>query len=177
MDYMLKNADYFSQYVTEDFEQYVNRKRSDHSYGNNLEMQAMAEMYSRTIEVHQYSIDPINIFFGMYKTDNAPIRLSYHYGVHYNSVVDPYSATVGVGLGLAGHKPGVSQIKCTHSCNPFGERILNVITLYFHNVYGGCMLKDYWNPNLIGTKHVYYTVLYCTSMYISSELHNTLASF
>ena len=48
----------------------------------------------------------------MYKPDNAPIRLSYHYGVHYNSVVDPYSATVGVGLGLAGHKPGVSQIKC-----------------------------------------------------------------
>jgi hypothetical protein len=109
MDYMLKNADYFSQYVTEDFEQYVNRKRSDHSYGNNLEMQAMAEMYSRTIEVHQYSIDPINIFFGMYKTDNAPIRLSYHYGVHYNSVVDPYSATVGVGLGLAGHKPGLAD--------------------------------------------------------------------
>ena len=25
------------------------------------------------------------------------------------------------------------------------------------------MIKDYWNPNLIGTKHVY-TVLYCTSM-------------
>lgn len=52
--------------------------------------------------------DPINIFFGVYKTDNAPIRLSYHHGVHYNSVVDPYTATVGVGLGLAGHKPGVS---------------------------------------------------------------------
>ena len=52
----LKNADYFSQFVTEDFEQYINRKRSDHSYGNNLEMQAMAEMYNRAIEVHQYSI-------------------------------------------------------------------------------------------------------------------------
>ncbi|CAI8016573.1 OTU domain-containing protein 5 [Geodia barretti] len=60
MDYMLKNADYFSQYVTEDFEQYVNRKRNDHSYGNNLEMQAMAEMYNRTIEVHQYSIGTYN---------------------------------------------------------------------------------------------------------------------
>ena len=56
----LKNADYFSQYVTEDFEQYVNRKRNDHSYGNNLEMQAMAEMYNRTIEVHQYSIGTYN---------------------------------------------------------------------------------------------------------------------
>ena len=55
-DLQLKNAEYFSQFVTEDFEQYINRKRSDHSYGNNLEMQAMAEMYNRAIEVHQYSI-------------------------------------------------------------------------------------------------------------------------
>ncbi len=54
--------------------------------------------------------DPINIFFGVYKTDNAPIRLSYHGGVHYNSVVDPHNATIGVGLGLAGHKPGVSAV-------------------------------------------------------------------
>ena len=46
--------DYFSQYVTEDFKQYINRKRSDHCYGNNLEMQAIAEMYNRTIEVFQY---------------------------------------------------------------------------------------------------------------------------
>lgn len=51
----LKNADYFSQYVTEDFEQYINRKRSDQCYGNNLEMQAIAEMYNRAIEVFQYS--------------------------------------------------------------------------------------------------------------------------
>lgn len=54
--------------------------------------------------------DPINIFFGVYKTDNAPIQLSYHGSIHYNSVVDPYKATVGVGLGLAGHKPGVSGV-------------------------------------------------------------------
>lgn len=53
-------------------------------------------------------IEPINIFHGIYKTDNAPIRLSYHQNNHYNAVIDPYSATIGVGLGLAGHKPGVS---------------------------------------------------------------------
>ena len=52
----LKNADYFSQYVTnEDFECYVSRKRSDQCYGNNIEMQAIAEMYNRVIEVFQYS--------------------------------------------------------------------------------------------------------------------------
>ena len=54
-------------------------------------------------------LEPINIFFGVYKTDNAPIRLSYHGRIHYNSVVDPCAATIGVGLGLAGHQPGVRK--------------------------------------------------------------------
>lgn len=51
--------------------------------------------------------DPINTFHSTYKTDNEPIRISYHQGVHYNSVVDPYKATIGVGLGLPGYQPGV----------------------------------------------------------------------
>ena len=51
----LKNADYFSQYVTEDFNGYIKRKREIHCHGNHIEMQAMCEMYNRTIEVYQYS--------------------------------------------------------------------------------------------------------------------------
>lgn len=41
--------------MTEDFEQYINRKRADQCYGNNIEMQAVAEMYNRVIEVYEYS--------------------------------------------------------------------------------------------------------------------------
>lgn len=48
------NGDYFSQYVTEDFTNYVNRKRQDFTHGNHIEMQAMSEMYNRTIEVFCY---------------------------------------------------------------------------------------------------------------------------
>lgn len=55
-------------------------------------------------------VEPINTFHGVYKTDNAPVRVSYHQDMHYNSVVDPYTATVGVGLGLAGYQPGVHSI-------------------------------------------------------------------
>jgi len=33
---------------------------------------------------------------------------SYHDRNHYNSVVDPYKATIGVGLGLPQLTPGVS---------------------------------------------------------------------
>lgn len=55
--FQLKNAEYFSQYVTdEDFDHYVDRKRLDQCYGNNIEMQAIAEMFSRPIELYQYSI-------------------------------------------------------------------------------------------------------------------------
>ena len=55
--------------------------------------------------------EPINIFHGALKTDNEPIRLSYHRGVHYNSLVDPFKATVGVGLGLPGFVPGQADNK------------------------------------------------------------------
>lgn len=33
--------------------------------------------------------------------------MSYHRNVHYNSVVNPNKATIGVGLGLPAYKPGV----------------------------------------------------------------------
>lgn len=105
MDYMLKNADYFSQYVTEDFNGYIKRKRESHCHGNHIEMQAMCEIYNRTIEVYQYGTEPINIFHSSYKTDYEPIRLSYHNGVHYNAVLNPNKPSVGVGLGLSGYKP------------------------------------------------------------------------
>jgi hypothetical protein len=52
--------------------------------------------------------DPINTFSCSYKTDNEPIRISYHRNTHYNSIVDPCKATIGVGLGLPGLQPGVS---------------------------------------------------------------------
>ena len=52
-------------------------------------------------------LEPINIVHGMYKTDNEPIRLSYHCGVHYNSVIDPWRPTACHGLGFPDLEPGV----------------------------------------------------------------------
>lgn len=40
-----------------------------------------------------------------------PLRLSYQHGTHYNAILDPYNATVGVGLGLAGYKPEMQTQK------------------------------------------------------------------
>jgi len=107
MDYMEKERDHFSQFVTEDFESYMARKREDKCFGNHVEMQAISEVYCRPIEVyHGRSLTPLNIFHGSYNTDYPPIRLSYHQGNHYNSIVDPNNPSVGVGLGLPAYKPG-----------------------------------------------------------------------
>lgn len=50
MDYMAKNSDYFSHYVTEDFNEYIKRKRLNSCHGNHVEIQAMSEMFNRPIE-------------------------------------------------------------------------------------------------------------------------------
>uniref|UniRef100_A0A8C1X9S2 ubiquitinyl hydrolase 1 n=1 Tax=Cyprinus carpio TaxID=7962 RepID=A0A8C1X9S2_CYPCA len=109
MDYLTKNADYFSSYVTEDFTTYINRKRKNNCHGNHIEMQAMAEMYNRPVEVYQYGIEPINTFHGIQENNDEPIRVSYHKNIHYNSVVNPYKASIGVGLGLPSFKPGYAD--------------------------------------------------------------------
>lgn len=36
--------------------------------------------------------------------------MSYHRNIHYNSVVNPNKATIGVGLGLPAFKPGVRTL-------------------------------------------------------------------
>lgn len=51
----------------------------------------------------------MNIFHAEYKTADAPIRLSYHDGNHYNAVVDPLVPTAGLGLGLPGLQPGLAD--------------------------------------------------------------------
>ncbi|KAE8691729.1 casparian strip membrane protein [Hibiscus syriacus] len=101
IDYMERERDHFSQFITEGFTSYCKRKRRDKVYGNNVEIQALSEMYNRPIHIYSYSLEPINIFHGSYNTDTPPIRLSYHHGNHYNSLVDPCRLAVGAGLGFS----------------------------------------------------------------------------
>ncbi|XP_050369590.1 OVARIAN TUMOR DOMAIN-containing deubiquitinating enzyme 6 [Argentina anserina] len=114
IDYMERERDHFSQFITEGFTSYCKRKRRDKVYGNNVEIQALSEMYNRPIHIYSYSIEPINIFHGNYNTDTPPVRLSYHHGNHYNSLVDPRRLTIGAGLGfssLRGTNADKDQVK------------------------------------------------------------------
>jgi len=112
MDFMDRDKEHFSQFVTgEPFEQYIFRKRQDGVHGNNPEIQAISELFNRPVEVFcpENGATPINIFHAEYKTDDAPIRLSYHDGNHYNAVVNPLVPTAGLGLGLPGLQPGLAD--------------------------------------------------------------------
>jgi len=57
--------------------------------------------------------EPINIFnrANTSESSNPPIRLSYQRGSHYNSIVDPHKATIGIGLGLPSFSPGSADKK------------------------------------------------------------------
>ncbi|XP_073291875.1 OVARIAN TUMOR DOMAIN-containing deubiquitinating enzyme 6-like [Primulina huaijiensis] len=101
IDYMERERDHFSQFITEGFTTYCKRKRRNEVYGNNMEIQALSEMYNRPIHIYSYSTEPINIFHGSYNTDTPPIRLSYHRRNHYNSLVDPRRLNIGAGLGFS----------------------------------------------------------------------------
>lgn len=67
----------------------------------------------RPITHPSFSIpEPINIFNSEQKNNGyEPLRLSYQRSSHYNAILDPYKASVGVGLGLAGYKPDNLDLK------------------------------------------------------------------
>jgi len=128
MDYMEQERDHFSQFVTEEFSEYIARKRKDAVYGNHLELQAIAELYNRPILIYTINEEAINLFQEEYKTDNPPMQLSYHYGNHYNSVYNPKSPTFGVGVGLPGVEQGADRKVVKRAIK---ESEQNVITQQF----------------------------------------------
>ena len=78
----MKNADYFSQYISDEgFEHYINRKRMDQCYGNNIEMQAIAEMYNRPIEVFQYTTGQSLCIFGLNLGEEEYLQLLGYSGI------------------------------------------------------------------------------------------------
>eukprot|EP01129_Flabellula_baltica_P002835 TRINITY_DN12735_c0_g1_i1.p1 TRINITY_DN12735_c0_g1~~TRINITY_DN12735_c0_g1_i1.p1 ORF type:complete len:408 (+),score=100.91 TRINITY_DN12735_c0_g1_i1:1294-2517(+) len=108
MDFMEKERDHYSQFITQEFNEYIERKRQPRCYGNHIELQAIAELYNRPVEIYTYDAEPLNLFQDLYQTDNPPIRISYHYGNHYNSVRDPSNPTTGAGLGITNYKQGMT---------------------------------------------------------------------
>ena len=137
MDHMEKERDHFSQYITQDFDAYIRRKRRDGTFGNHLEIQArsfpsseaqrahtpshgalamtqaLSEIYNRPVHVSDVRNDgeaPVNAFTAPSEGEaGTPLQLSYHGRSHYNVIIDPARADVGEGLGLPNFQPGLAD--------------------------------------------------------------------
>jgi len=119
MDYMVRNEEFYSKFIAENFADYVKRKRHDRTYGDHVEIQALSEIYNRPIEVYQYSLEPINSFASKDTgATSPPIRLSYHGSIHYNSIIDLQRPTAGISfVSLGGKKVGASGDKSEDTKN------------------------------------------------------------
>ena len=89
IDFIVAGKSWFKDFVpdNEDFDAYCSRKRQEASWGDNLEQQAIAEMYKRSIKIYAYSSEPMRTFYETQDSSKEPFRLSYHGKSHYNSIM------------------------------------------------------------------------------------------
>ena len=90
MDYIEKNKFFYSQFIEGGETQipaYIQRKRKNGIWGDNLEIQALSEIYNRPIEIYVNVDKPIRSFCNDGDKTRYPIKISYHGNKHYNSIV------------------------------------------------------------------------------------------
>ena len=66
MDYIYACRDYFKDFIDRDVhgsvEQYIEQKRKDKVWGDDIEIEALSEIYGRAIEIYAYSSQPMRTF-------------------------------------------------------------------------------------------------------------------
>ncbi len=66
MDYILNEKEYFKDFIIggdiKNVEAYVAKKRQDKIWGDDIEIQALSEIYNRPIEIYAYSKEPMRTF-------------------------------------------------------------------------------------------------------------------
>ena len=92
MEYILAQKAYFQAFITDEetIEQYCHRKSTLGVWGDDVEIQALSEIYDRSIEIMAYSSESLRTFHEQQTSNSAvtSLKLSYHGQQHYNSVVD-----------------------------------------------------------------------------------------
>ena len=98
MDYIVILRNFFEPFIEDDFDFYIKEKRKNQTWGDDIELEALSEIYNRPIEIYKGSNIPLKTFHENkyfsddeeYKNNNfslTPIRLSYHNKNHYNSII------------------------------------------------------------------------------------------
>jgi len=89
MEYITLEREFFRNFVVggdDRFDEYIEKKTQDGCWGDDIEIQALSEMYNRAIEIYAYSSEPMRTFHESESNNNEPVRLSYHGRSHYNSI-------------------------------------------------------------------------------------------
>ena len=91
MDYIEKNSLFYSRYIEGGESQmpaYIKRKRKSGIWGDNMEIQALSEIYKRPIEIYINPDKPITSYSNIrHDKKKFPIKISFHGNKHYNSIV------------------------------------------------------------------------------------------
>ena len=94
--HLLAHRDRFEIFCTSDFDAYCRRMAKDATWAGELEIRAMEEVLDRVVLIYSSESKaakpvPMNTSFDeqlIVGMDVEPIKISYHYGCHYNSIYD-----------------------------------------------------------------------------------------
>lgn len=112
VDYINAERKYFGDFIEggdSGMDEYLAKKASDGCWGDDIEIQAMCEIYDRPIEIYEYDNIPMKTFHeasedqAASKNKIVPFRLSRHQAAHYNSIVP---TTWSSGSKIIKTKPG-----------------------------------------------------------------------
>lgn len=110
MQYIGLERVYFANFVPggiDYIDEYIARKSKDGIWGDDVEIQAMSEIYDRPVEIYAYDNRPLRTFHENDPTKaKTPFRLSYHGKNHYNAVV---SKEWGAKYRLISSEPGLLE--------------------------------------------------------------------
>jgi len=76
MDYIRAERDFFQQYLTENLDAYCDRKEQDGEWGDDIEIQALGEIYQTKIEIYSYNGVMLRTFHEDQEHDNHVQRAS-----------------------------------------------------------------------------------------------------
>ena len=88
MKHISQERAYFSQFIVgglEKVDEYLEHQSKLGAWGDDIEIQAMSEIYNKPFEIFAYSKVPMRTFHESSGL-GSPIRLAYHGNSHYNSV-------------------------------------------------------------------------------------------
>ncbi len=94
--HLLEHRNRFEIFCTSDFDAYCRRMEKDGTWAGELEIRAMEEVLDRVVLIYSSESRaakpvPMNTSFDeqlLVGLEIEPIKLSYHYGCHYNSIYD-----------------------------------------------------------------------------------------